>query len=84
MLEFFSPDLFVQSAGDWGNPNINIPDWKIVYSPQRGDVAAYKANYSNATGHMGIMENSQQLIYAGSGVSPYIERTLLSNDFWNK
>ena len=65
------------SAGTWGNPNIDIPGWKII-SPdqvQCGDIAAYKYTTSDASGHMGIMfySNSKSdwtLIYAGSSQHP--------------
>jgi len=42
-------------AGDWANPNYNIPGWEIVDSPQRGDIVAQKRDYQDATGHVGIV-----------------------------
>lgn len=62
-------------AGEWGNPEIQISGWEIVTDEtlQEGDVAAYKQQYSNATGHMGIVaevKGGMVLIYAGSSRYP--------------
>ncbi len=43
------------TAGDWANPDFNIPNWDVVSTPQAGDVVAYAHQYSNATGHVAIM-----------------------------
>lgn len=73
-------------VGDWGNPEILIPRWEIVTDEilQDGDVAAYKQQYSNATGHMGIVaevKNKMVLIYAGS--SQYPNRIIATNiTYW--
>ena len=60
------------SAGEWGDAGTDIPNWTVVTdgSIQVGDVVAYRPNYSNATGHMGIMIDLQRLVYAGSSVDP--------------
>jgi len=45
-------------AGDWANPNVTIKNWTLLPvggTPQAGDVAAYKENYADATGHAGIV-----------------------------
>jgi RHS repeat-associated protein len=45
-------------AGDWANPKFKIDNWRVLGSgeaPQPGDVAAYKEQFSNATGHSGIV-----------------------------
>jgi hypothetical protein len=42
-------------AGEWANRNFDILNWDIVTSPQVGDVAAYAKNYSDASGHVGII-----------------------------
>ena len=42
-------------AGDWADPNTSIDGWEIVNSPQRGDVIAQARNYTDASGHMGIV-----------------------------
>ncbi|MNL13171.1 hypothetical protein D3C87_1340730 [compost metagenome] len=45
------------TAGQWADPDYKIPGWKVVTSPRRGDVAAYSFRYSNASGHVGIMNS---------------------------
>ncbi len=62
-------------AGEWADPAANIPGWEVVSDNtiQEGDVAAYKHQYSNATGHMGIVgyrEDTPYLFYAGSSKTP--------------
>lgn len=52
------------TAGQWADPNYNIPGWQVVGSPQAGDIVAISANFSNATGHVGIMISSTESIYA--------------------
>lgn len=53
------------TAGQWADPNYNVPGWQIVNSPQAGDVVAIGANFSDASGHVGIMISPKQSIYAG-------------------
>ena len=43
------------TAGQWRDPNYNIPGWRVVSSPQAGDIAAYSYQYSDATGHVALM-----------------------------
>jgi len=63
-------------AGVWGDPSATIPGWEVVSDNtiQEGDVAAYKHQYSNATGHMGIISTNEDnkfiMIYAGSSKTP--------------
>lgn len=59
-----------KNAGYWGNEKSNIPGWENVDSPERGDIAAYKFKYVDATGHMGIMISDTRMIYAGGSHSP--------------
>ncbi|MEM9687566.1 MAG: RHS repeat-associated core domain-containing protein, partial [Bacteroidota bacterium] len=42
-------------AGQWANPDYKIPGWTVVSNPQRGDVAAWAHNFSDATGHVAIV-----------------------------
>lgn len=42
-------------AGQWADPDVEIGDWKMVSSPQPGDVIAEAGEYSNASGHVGIV-----------------------------
>lgn len=46
------------AAADWANPFVNIPGWIVLTSKQGsmpGDVVAIRENYSDATGHVGIV-----------------------------
>lgn len=43
------------TAGTFGNPNANIPGWEIVSSPQPGNIVAQQRAYSDASGHVGII-----------------------------
>jgi hypothetical protein len=50
-------------AGDWANPKVAIKNWTMLpvgATPQAGDVAAYKENYADATGHAGIVYQVNQ------------------------
>jgi hypothetical protein len=51
-------------ADDWANSN-KLKNWKTFNSPMPGDVGAYKVNYSNATGHCGIVVAPGVTISAG-------------------
>jgi hypothetical protein len=70
------------SAGTWGTKSSNIRGWSVVSDGSiiEGDIAAYKANYSNATGHMGIMVNNggMKIVYAGSSQVNHITGTPVS------
>ncbi|MXS72119.1 RHS repeat-associated core domain-containing protein [Flavobacteriaceae bacterium W22] len=52
------------TAGQWADPNFIVPGWEIVTSPQAGDIVAISANFSDATGHVGIMISNKESIYA--------------------
>lgn len=75
-------------AEAWGDPKSIIPGWDIVTDGtlEAGDVAAYKAKYTNATGHMGIVtyhNDRFQLVYAGtSDKKRYIAATSMT--WWKK
>lgn len=51
-------------AGQWADKSEDIPGWKVVTSPQPGDVAAIPGNYSDASGHVGIVSGSNTTISA--------------------
>jgi cell wall-associated NlpC family hydrolase len=63
------------SAGDWGDPNITIPGWEIVKNLEPGDVAAYKADYTDASGHCGV--------YTGDGKGVWANATEVRYDYIN-
>jgi hypothetical protein len=43
------------TAGEWASLFQKIDGWAVVTDPQPGDVVAEAANYSDATGHVGIV-----------------------------
>lgn len=53
------------TAGQWADPNYEISGWKVVSSPQAGDIVAIKANFRDASGHVAIMVSPTQSIGAG-------------------
>ena len=59
-------------AGEWGNPDLVIPGWEIVGTPERGDVAAFKKQYNDASGHVGI--------YTGEGMGVWASARKIEND----
>lgn len=67
-------------AGEWGDPDFDIPNWKVVSKPSRGDVAAYKAPYNDATGHVGIVTGGGKGVWANKTV---IRQDYINNTTWN-
>lgn len=43
------------TAGQWGDPKVQIPGYPVVDNPQPGDVIAIPHRYGDATGHVGIV-----------------------------
>lgn len=43
------------TAGEWADRAFAIEGWKVVDDPRPGDVVAEAHNYSDATGHVGIV-----------------------------
>jgi RHS repeat-associated protein len=68
------------TAGEWADPNIEIKNWKIVGEPKRGDVAAYKAPYSDATGHVGIVTGGGRGVWANNYT---IRQDFINNKVWD-
>jgi len=64
-------------AREWADPNTTIEGWKIVTSPQPGDVVAEAHNYADATGHVGIVVAKNQTISA----SALVGGTIVMNDW---
>lgn len=63
---------FPPLASQWANPNYEIPNWVVLKpgeTPLPGDVIAEKINYSDATGHVGIVVGNGQTVSQWS--SPY-------------
>ena len=53
--KFFGGDGYPPVASQWADPNYSIPNWDVVTTPQRGDVASMAIDYSDATGHVAIV-----------------------------
>ncbi|WP_300601570.1 FG-GAP-like repeat-containing protein [Niabella sp.] len=58
------------SAGEWADPNVDIPGWSKAFDgkPSRGTSAGFKYSYeSGATGHVGVITDpkTRYLIYNG-------------------
>ena len=54
------------TAGQWADPNYNIPGWQVVNSPQAGDVVAVRGNFLHASGHVAFMISKTQSVGAGT------------------
>ncbi len=51
-------------AGQWADPDAEIPGWKVVTEPKPGDVAAIRQNYSDASGHVAIVSGDETTVSA--------------------
>jgi cell wall-associated NlpC family hydrolase len=54
------------TAGEWASLFQKINGWEIVTDPQPGDVVAEAADYSDATGHVGIVVGDKLTASASS------------------
>jgi RHS repeat-associated protein len=57
-LPFINKKYGPPFASQWADPRYNIPGWTVLgtnETPRRGDVAAYKYSYSDASGHSAIV-----------------------------
>ncbi|NNB47660.1 CHAP domain-containing protein [Pseudomonas chlororaphis] len=52
-------------AAEWGNPDKLLNSWKVETQPLPGDIGAYTANYSNASGHVGFVVAKGVCVSAG-------------------
>jgi cell wall-associated NlpC family hydrolase len=53
-------------AREWADPNTQIDGWAVVSDPQPGDVVAEAHDYSDATGHCGIVVGPNETVSASS------------------
>lgn len=60
-------------ARQWADPDQVIPGWVIVKDPQPGDVAAMRINYTDATGHVGIVTGPGTTVSASSETDTVVE-----------
>ena len=63
-------------AGQWANPNETIPGWEVVTNPRPGDVVAMKEDYSDASGHVGIVTGPGTSVSVSS-----LTGTVVENDW---
>jgi len=61
------------TAGQWGDPNVDIPGYDVVTNPQPGDIIAEPHNYSDATGHVGIVTGPNETV-SQSSISDMVEK----------
>lgn len=66
-------------AGEWANPNLVVPGWITVTSPLPGDVVAEAHQYSDATGHVGIVVAAGRTVSAAA--LPPLPGTVIENDW---
>lgn len=69
-------------AGQWANKSYSIPGWVVVDKPQPGDIVAQQINYSDASGHCGIVTEVAADGSTGLSVSDSsITETIVENDW---
>jgi RHS repeat-associated protein len=62
------------TAGAWANGNVK--GWAVTTQPRPGDVAAEPHQYSDATGHAGIVVGGRQTVSASA-----LTQTIIKNDW---
>jgi hypothetical protein len=60
------------TAGEWADKTQTITGWVVVADPQPGDVVAEAHDYSDATGHCGVVVGDKQTASASSLVNGMI------------
>ena len=60
------------TAGEWADPSVKIEGWTVVSEPQPGDVIAEAHQYSDATGHVGIVVGDKKTVSASALVGGVI------------
>src|SRR6516164_8779070 len=56
------------TAGEWADPQVKIEGWDVVNSAKPGDVVAEAHQYSDATGHVGIVVGDKLTVSAAATV----------------
>jgi hypothetical protein len=59
-IPFIGEENMPYTAGQWADPSLEIPGFKIVSSPKIGDIIAIAMDYADATGHVGIITGNKQ------------------------
>lgn len=67
------------TAGEWATASTVIPGWTVVTAAQPGDVVAEAENYSDATGHVGIVVGAKSTVSAAA--LPPKPGTVVENDW---
>jgi len=67
------------TAGEWADPDLMIRGWYAVTDPQPGDVVAEAHQYSDATGHCGIVTAVGRTVSAAA--LPPLPGTVIENDW---
>jgi hypothetical protein len=67
------------TAGEWATSTTMIPGWIVVTEAQPGDVVAEAHNYSDATGHVGIVVGASSTVSAAA--LPPKPGTVVENDW---
>jgi hypothetical protein len=63
-------------AGQWADPDVDIPGWVVVAHPLPGDVVAMKEDFSDASGHVGIVTGPGTSVSVSSDTG-----TVVQNDW---
>lgn len=58
-------NLSPPTAGEWANSSLLLNKWAVEGTPMPGDIGAYSFNYSDASGHVGIIVTDGVTISAG-------------------
>lgn len=62
-------------AGQWADPRVPIVGWEVVQPPPLvGDVAAVRHDYTDATGHVGIVVSAASTVSVASDTGQVDER----------
>jgi hypothetical protein len=73
VLRFWSKDRYPPTAGDWGNPDFDIPGWKVVDGPpQKGDIVAFPHGFQDPTGLTNVVGNATGHVGIATGTDSYI------------
>lgn len=75
----FRNGLRPPTAGEWATSTVHIPGWVVVTTAQAGDVVAEAHQYSDATGHVGIVVGDRQTASASSAHA--VAGTIVVNDW---
>jgi hypothetical protein len=67
-------NAYPPTAGDWANPKIDIPGWRVLSQgekPEPEDVVAQRITFADASGHVMIVGPRDTFIGAGENNGPH-------------